>query len=280
MAERPDSDVAATPPPTAVVSAPSSNFSATQAPLTETNLSDVGSGQASSTMITQASSTSNDLFPSNSKFASLGSSIASNQINTFTCFPKLAVEIRRMVWKQVCFQPRNIALWRDTVELNHECSGINLDHSVYYIRPNSQPAILRTCQESRNIGLKNYTLEFGISTTRNVVGTEVVMSNPARIYVNWVCDTVVLMRDDYTGKNYLCGAALGDTNSSNSIHRVAYNADTIFCRDSSEPQVLPNVREVILFILEKSDVLEPSTVSRRISSRLSLPLLPRLPRVL
>ncbi|CZS92955.1 uncharacterized protein RAG0_03446 [Rhynchosporium agropyri] len=52
------------------------------------------------------------------------------------------------------------------------------------------PFILRTSHEARGIGLRHYSLNFGITRSYTYGDVRIVVSSPAQIYVNWDCDII------------------------------------------------------------------------------------------
>lgn len=109
-------------------------------------------------------------------------------MSSFTKSNDLPSELRLKIWKAAAFIPRAVDVW---------CKDINLGRRRRFRRRHYKilsrtrpPAILWTCRESRNEGLKHYALEFG--TTKDF-GDLVVVSKP-RTYINPSVDTIYLPR--------------------------------------------------------------------------------------
>jgi hypothetical protein len=112
-----------------------------------------------------------------------------NKSPEFTCFPLLPFELRYKIWKDICFIPRVIDVWsRPLLEMDAAC------HLMYYqSHKRVPPAILHTCKEARDVGLKFYTLDFGTSGEWNINHAKFTMVSQPQIYVNWACDIVCPM---------------------------------------------------------------------------------------
>lgn len=119
----------------------------------------------------------------------------------FTLFPKLPLEIRRMVWKEICFQPRNVDIWAKEPRDKHLAQMMLLGKAFdgrrtctiefrSHLRP---PFVLHTSREARRTGLEHYTLEFGLELVHSLGSVQATLSTPSRIYVNWKCDTICPM---------------------------------------------------------------------------------------
>jgi hypothetical protein len=107
----------------------------------------------------------------------------------FWKFKELPVEIRLMIWKDVCFEPRIVDVWGKP--LSHLCHS---NHSLFfrqcpfvYRSHSTIPSILHVSTEARTAGLKHYSLGFGISWYFNY---PVLDTRPGQIYVNWSCDII------------------------------------------------------------------------------------------
>jgi hypothetical protein len=57
-------------------------------------------------------------------------------------------------------------------------------------------SILQTCQEARAEGLRYYTLAFGYEVKLELGDSNITLSVPPRIYINWEIDTICLMPPD------------------------------------------------------------------------------------
>ncbi|CZT50140.1 uncharacterized protein RSE6_11076 [Rhynchosporium secalis] len=60
----------------------------------------------------------------------------------------------------------------------------------YESRAKFPPFILRTSHEARGIGLRHYSLNFGITRSYTYGDVRIEVSSPAQIYVNWDCDII------------------------------------------------------------------------------------------
>jgi hypothetical protein len=115
----------------------------------------------------------------------------------FTCFPKLALEIRRMIWKEACSVERVLDIWAVPLDIERTTdffinSGMELPFS--YKTHSRHPPILQTSRESRSVGLENYCLSFESEVNNKVHGIEFKMTSPARIFVNWEFDIICPMQ--------------------------------------------------------------------------------------
>jgi 2EXR family len=133
----------------------------------------------------------------------------------FTSFPKLAPELRDKIWKEVCFEPRNIDIWvrglaatdiqhddddDDEMAYNTRTFLNDLDQCSYDSH-STTPSILLACKESRVVGLKHYSLEFGSRFDMSFGNVTINVSTPARIFVNWDCDVICPM--NLRDRNYM-----------------------------------------------------------------------------
>jgi hypothetical protein len=106
-------------------------------------------------------------------------------LTKFTCFPKLPKELRLKTWKHAATIPRNIDLWVDPWVIDRH-------GHYYYMSTTLPPAVLSTCQESRQERLAIYKLAFGAESH---VRRHRHSSDPY-IYINWSADTLCLMNPD------------------------------------------------------------------------------------
>ncbi|KAH8786907.1 hypothetical protein BGZ57DRAFT_1001968 [Hyaloscypha finlandica] len=115
-------------------------------------------------------------------------------LTEFTCFPILPKELRLKTWKHAAAIPRNIDLWVGPwgIDSTHGLFAIVDRPHYYYMSTTLPPAILSTCQESRQEGLAIYKFAFGTETH---VGRHHHSSDPY-IYINWSADTLCLMNPD------------------------------------------------------------------------------------
>jgi hypothetical protein len=116
---------------------------------------------------------------------------------TFEGFPKLPLELRRMIWTYACFVPRNIDVW--AVSTSEEEGFDEFDDSQYGAywgeitksrSHNPVPPILNTSSESREIGLQHYSLSFGTDHKHSFGFVKIEISFPPKIYVNFDCDII------------------------------------------------------------------------------------------
>lgn len=192
-------------------------------------------------------------------------------LQIFTCFPNLAKELRDLIWKEACFIPRDIPLWREAEDLGpfkiFEEDDLSLYHCEYFTPQNYQPAVLHTNRESRTIALRHYTLEFGSKTKHQfspypTSQSTISCDTPASIYVNWECDTIILMNDSLEpvmqmldiDLEYRNVRAFTDTISASSIRQLAID----LMRSPASilqtlPQLLPNLQYLILYCCHDQD---------------------------
>ncbi|KAG4444211.1 hypothetical protein IFR05_000308 [Cadophora sp. M221] len=113
------------------------------------------------------------------------------QHRTFTCFPKLPVEIRFKIWKLVAPEPRNIDVGVPSYD-NRFFGGAWANNSnrphYHTAEVRKVPQILHVNHESRSLTLESYTLEFGIHVSG--LSQQVHLSFSGRIYVNWQRDMI------------------------------------------------------------------------------------------
>lgn len=117
--------------------------------------------------------------------------------DTFTCFGQLPSELRIKIWSYVCYQPRNVDIFTDNLGVIRISEDIHFDAYKFYSHFCSHPAVLHICREAREEGLKHYQLEFGTSHHFSIVN----ISTPPRIYVNFVCDRLCLLKPDCFGSD-------------------------------------------------------------------------------
>ncbi|TVY37125.1 hypothetical protein LOCC1_G006916 [Lachnellula occidentalis] len=122
-------------------------------------------------------------------------SLSSMADRTFTCFPKLPLELRNMIWDCAANLPRNLDIWAPTIGnemviLWNQADGpINFTpYKFCSTRP--VPGILHANQESRTTALGFYELSFHtkIDVTDHI---KIVTSN--RIYCNPEADQICPM---------------------------------------------------------------------------------------
>ena len=116
---------------------------------------------------------------------------------TFARFGELPSELRLKIWKLVCFQPRNVDIFTDNLGTIRVRDDVHFDTYKFYSHFCSHPAVLHVCQESREEALKHYKLEFGTSHHFSIIN----VSTPPRIYVNFACDRLCLLKPDCFGSD-------------------------------------------------------------------------------
>jgi hypothetical protein len=107
----------------------------------------------------------------------------------FTLFPKLPPELRNKIWAAASNQePRTLDIWTDF-------KRCEVGNSTFYTQWYSTelakpplPAVLKTSRESRAEAKKHYKHEF---RTHMSLANGVTVIIPARIYINYACDTLV-----------------------------------------------------------------------------------------
>jgi len=113
----------------------------------------------------------------------------------FTCFPKLAPELRGKIWKEACKVTRNVDLW--VLDSSYFSSTDRYLHGNPHSFSSSchPPSVLAACKESRAEGLKHYTLDFGTKADINHPNAKVsfTISTLPKIYFNWECDMLCMM---------------------------------------------------------------------------------------
>ncbi|KAH9216042.1 hypothetical protein DL95DRAFT_407960 [Leptodontidium sp. 2 PMI_412] len=113
-------------------------------------------------------------------------------LNTFTCFPRLPFELRALIWKVICFEPRNVdieilnlgSVYSEFIPAAHHAGyGAAIPLYSFYseCRP---PQALQINRELRAEALKCYKLEFEIE----VVDRGFTVSFPPQTYVNFEID--------------------------------------------------------------------------------------------
>jgi len=115
----------------------------------------------------------------------------------FTFFPTLPSELRNKIWKNACFLPRFIDVWRVPIGEDIFVKSVRdeLADVAYTFRSYSPvPSVLHTCREARQIGLNFYQLCFESSFQTRINGFCLSVLTPACIYVNWEVDIICPMR--------------------------------------------------------------------------------------
>ncbi|TVY19713.1 hypothetical protein LARI1_G003218 [Lachnellula arida] len=127
--------------------------------------------------------------------ASNENNLTSMTDRTSTCFPKLPLELRNMVWTYGANLPRNLDIWAPTIgeemtfHWNYHQNSLNF-HPFKFCSTRPVPGILHANRESRTIALKFYELSFG---TEFNPAHHLKFTTPARIYTNFQADRVCPM---------------------------------------------------------------------------------------
>ncbi|KAE9365525.1 hypothetical protein N431DRAFT_353210 [Stipitochalara longipes BDJ] len=134
------------------------------------------------------------------------------QSKTFTCFPKLPIELRIRIWNHACRVPQKVKL-RITIN----------DYSALAIRGGPKtPAPLHVCFESRKVALQHYTLCRQIL----VPGSELLNNIKTRrrsMYVNFEVDNFRIMSDSILRPR----RDILSIKSSRPSYRYTYNLDIL-----------------------------------------------------
>jgi hypothetical protein len=111
----------------------------------------------------------------------------------FTCFADFPFDIRACIWKNVAFLPRDIDLWAQGLGTIPRSSSQPHGFTLFrYVTTQPSPAILHVNKESRAIGLKYYSLEFGSSyEIPRHYGLRA--GSPPKTYINFRCDRICLV---------------------------------------------------------------------------------------
>jgi hypothetical protein len=110
-------------------------------------------------------------------------------LKRFTLFRELPFELCCQIWELICCQPRCLDVWvtrpdevdRFVYRNRFESPGRLVEFRSHYYKP---PPILHMSREAREIGLNNYSLEFGSENLENLGRAQFYLSIPSRIYVN------------------------------------------------------------------------------------------------
>lgn len=116
------------------------------------------------------------------------------QFDTFTCFPKLPLELQRKIWKEGCFGPRVVDL--RCIALRDQTGRLYLTDNgtmpfQYHSNATIPPSILHDCHEARCEALRYHCLDFATEfEVRLRSGNTKIVKSPAHIHVNWHCDII------------------------------------------------------------------------------------------
>ena len=111
----------------------------------------------------------------------------------FTCFADFPFDIRAYIWEIVAFLPRDIDIWAQSLGTIARSSSLPHGFTLFrYVTTQPPPAILHVNKESRAIGLKYYSLEFGSSyEIPRHYGLRV--GSAPKTYINFRCDRICLV---------------------------------------------------------------------------------------
>jgi hypothetical protein len=116
---------------------------------------------------------------------------ASEEPRTFTCFPKLAVELRVKIWGHASSVTRNVDIWAKSLDIQ---LGDSHERLLYFYSSLSPPPVLHVNSEFRSKSLKYYGLCVGTNlTVRNMHNVSFTISSRSRVYFNWNTDRLCLV---------------------------------------------------------------------------------------
>jgi hypothetical protein len=107
------------------------------------------------------------------------------QLEEFTLFPKLPVELRTTIWKESSSEPR-------LVEVHVSDFNFKGKESFTFASTTPVPTILHVNQESRLTGLKQYSLHFGSDD-------DVIYGGLPTVYFDMKKDVVLFRKEDRSG---------------------------------------------------------------------------------
>lgn len=106
---------------------------------------------------------------------------------SFTCFPKLPVELQRQIWRDAANLPRFVTISDSETETDQ---GIYEDYRIIQAIKSPQPAVLQVCQDSRAECMQYFTPIFG---GNRYIGSAWYPFNPVPpVYLNPSSDIVYL----------------------------------------------------------------------------------------
>jgi hypothetical protein len=177
-------------------------------------------------------------------------------LKEFTSFPQLPSELRLKIWAHACHHPRNIDIFLANLgklRIENENGISDFASYRYYSKYSySHPVVLRVSKESREEALRHYHLSFGTSH----VFSNVSISTPAKLYVNFAADRICLLRPDDLF-SAVPGARIKDfveLCQKNRLRSLALNVSN----DEHYPYVgictaVPSLEEVVLFSSDVQD---------------------------
>jgi hypothetical protein len=158
------------------------------------------------------------IVPATEERISSGDIQRSEYCTTFTCFPKLPIELRLKIWKEASSVPRRICVYIRVLAQPFEeddSDGEDEDNdgeddltftSFIYLATWPHLPVLRTSRESRIESLKHYKLAFGVEKKKRT-RPSITLSSPANTYINGKADRICLS-NTYVLKpadtNYFC----------------------------------------------------------------------------
>ncbi|THV45907.1 hypothetical protein BGAL_0438g00030 [Botrytis galanthina] len=133
------------------------------------------------------------------------------KLDTFTCFPLLAPELRLRIWRTIAFMPRVVALQEEIV--------LECQEKVYLRTINAVASVLKINHESRTEALKYYKHSFGsqkyslkmrgtYNETNPVIGELLIHANLRADTIYY--DSWCLTRSSTTGGTYGLISAIGN----------------------------------------------------------------------
>lgn len=81
---------------------------------------------------------------------------------TFTCFPRLPLELRDSIWTHASFGSRNLDTWMEFLGEMRYNRPSDSSQSFRYATMSRPPPILHTSREARNVGLRQYHSMFEV----------------------------------------------------------------------------------------------------------------------
>lgn len=170
---------------------------------------------------------------------------------SFTCFPKLPIELRLKIWKDVCHLPRYVDIWTGYHRVYKDRGEQILSAFTRHVTLCGVPAVLHTTRESRKEALEHYTLAFGSNQTLHY---GIQLSIPPRIYVDWKSDIICPMAVINSRSNW--HADMLEIAGIAGVSQIALNLaewgedDPDDLDDLNLAELCPSVKEIILYHLD------------------------------
>ncbi|KAN0106802.1 hypothetical protein V8E51_009678 [Hyaloscypha variabilis] len=157
---------------------------------------------------------------------------------SFTCFPRLPPELRRLIWKHASFHSRDVDITAsfDRYTLPRDLDFHSSPETFHYLSISLPPALLSTTSESRAEALKHYSLDFpslSISKTPLTTGSTVSEDKP-HVYVNWKVDRLCLVNWGLIARWTHAGRDFKERCSRNGLRFLACNLQGHFERRGRE----------------------------------------------